>query len=158
MSTLHLSTRIRAPIERCFDLARSVDVHIASTAATRERVVGGVMRGLMELGDEVTWRARHLGVEQELTARITAFNRPTHFRDSMVRGAFRRFDHDHRFAQDGDVTTMIDLFDFDAPLGVLGIIADRLFLADYMRRFLDERAQVIKRVAESDEWRRYLED
>lgn len=157
MSTLHLSTRIRAPIERCFDLARSVDVHLASTAATRERVVGGVMRGLMELGDEVTWRARHLGVEQELTARITAFTRPAHFRDSMVRGAFRRFDHDHRFEQDGDVTTMIDVFDFDAPLGVLGIIADRLFLAAYMRRFLDERAQVIKRVAESDEWRRYLE-
>lgn len=157
MSILRLSTGIRAPIERCFDLARSVDVHVASTAGTEERVVGGVMRGLMELGDEVTWRARHLGVQQQLTSRITAFRRPSYFRDSMVKGAFRRFDHDHRFEHDGGVTTMIDVFDFDAPLGVLGALADRLFLAAYMRRFLEERAQVIRRVAESDEWRRYIE-
>ena len=32
--------------------------------------------------------ARHFGITQELTSRITAFDRPRHFRDEMEKGAF----------------------------------------------------------------------
>jgi len=85
------------------------------------------------------------------------FEPPTHFRDSQVRGAFRRFDHDHYFAPDGSGgTVMRDVFAFDAPLGWLGWPVARLILVPYTRQFLDRRNQVVKRVAESDEWRRYL--
>jgi ligand-binding SRPBCC domain-containing protein len=153
---IELTTEIRAPIERTFDLARSVDLHMDSTAQTGERVIAGVTSGLMALGQEVTWRARHLGIWQHLTSRITSFERPCHFRDSMVRGAFRRFDHDHFFAQHGEITIMRDVFDFQSPFGILGRIADRLFLTGYMRRFLRTRCTLIKTVAESAEWRRYL--
>lgn len=127
-----------------------------STAHTDERAIAGVTSGLMALGQEVTWRARHFGIWQQLTSRITAFERPFHFRDSMVRGAFRRFDHDHFFAQQGEITVMRDLFDFQSPFGILGRIADRLFLIDYMRRLLLARNALIKRVAESEQWRRYI--
>ena len=152
MSRIELVTRIRAPRERVFDLARDVDAHVASATGTDEHPVEGKGKtsGLMELGDEVTWRARHFGVTQELTSRITIFDRPRHFRDSMVKGAFARFDHDHWFDEDGEgVTIARDLFDFDAPLGPLGRFADRLFLERYMRRFLDERMRVLKELAES---------
>lgn len=87
MPVIKLTTEIQAPLERAFDLARSVELHIASTAHTGERAVAGVTSGLMALGQEVTWRARHFGTWQHLTSRITAFVRPFHFRDSMVRGA-----------------------------------------------------------------------
>jgi ligand-binding SRPBCC domain-containing protein len=153
---IKLSTEIRAPLERAFDLARSVDVHMASTAHTGERAVAGVTSGLMELGQEVTWRARHFGTWQHLTSRITAFVRPFHFRDSMVRGAFQRFDHDHFFSQRGELTLMRDVFDFEAPFGILGRIAGRLFLTEYMRRLLVTRNALIKTVAESDQWRDYI--
>lgn len=99
VARIELTTCVAASPERCFDLARSVDLHTRSTSATGERAVGGVTTGLLGLGQEVTWRARHFGVRQELTSRITAYDRPRHFRDSMVRGAFRRFDHDHFFEQ-----------------------------------------------------------
>src|SRR4029077_18062390 len=88
MPRIELVTHIAGPCERCFDLARSVEVHIRSTASTGERAIAGRTSGLMELGDEVTWQARHFGFQQTLTSRITAFDRPWHFRDSMVRGAF----------------------------------------------------------------------
>ena len=97
MPVLELTTLVAAPVERVFDLSRSIDLHTASTAATGERAVAGVTSGLIGPGEEVTWRARHFGVWQSLTSRIVIFDRPRHFRDSMVRGAFRRFDHDHRF-------------------------------------------------------------
>jgi len=153
---IELTTQVHAPIERIFDLARSVELHMHSTAQSGERAVAGVTSGLMGLGDEVTWRARHFGVWQHLTSRITIFERPFHFRDSMVRGAFRRFDHDHFFAQQGEITVMRDVFDFKSPFGILGRIADRLFLTNYMRRFLLTRCTLIKTVAETEQWRRYL--
>ena len=153
---IDLSTQINAPIERVFDLSRSVDLHVASTAHTQERAVAGVTSGLMALGQEVTWRARHFGIWQCLTSRITAFDPPTHFRDSLVRGAFRRFHHDHFFSQRGEITTMRDVFDFQSPLGILGRIADYLVLTRYLRHFLTTRNATIKEAAETDEWQYYL--
>lgn len=153
MAIIELVTLILAPKERCFDLSRSVELHLASTSDTGERAVAGVTTGLLQPGDEVTWSARHFGVRQKLTSRITAFERPGHFRDSMVTGAFRRFDHDHFFEAKGDATEMRDVFDFESPLGPLGRIADALVLTRYLRGFLERRNEVIKRAAESDGWR-----
>jgi ligand-binding SRPBCC domain-containing protein len=134
----------------CFDLARSVNAHIESAGPTSERAVAGVTSGLLELGDEVTWRARHLGVTQELTSRITAFDRPRHFRDEMVRGVFRHLTHDHHFDALSTGTRMVDAFDFAAPLGLTGVLAERLLLTGYLTRFLQRRAAVLKRLDESD--------
>jgi len=156
MPKIVLVTLLHAPLERCFDLSRSVDLHVVSMQETGERAVGEVTSGLLGLGEEVTWSARHFGVRQTLTSRITAFDRPRHFRDSMVRGAFRRFDHDHFFVARGEDTEMRDVFDFESPLGPLGRIADALVLERYLRRLLERRNEEIKRIAESDAWRDVL--
>jgi ligand-binding SRPBCC domain-containing protein len=156
--TIELITCITAPPDRCFDLSRSADLHQLSLSASEERAVSGVTRGLIGSGESVTWEARHFGVRQRLTSRITTFDRPRHFRDSMVAGAFRRFDHDHWFVPDGQGSTVMrDVFHFEAPFGFLGRIAEALFLTEYMRRLLSERNSTVKRVAESDEWRQYLD-
>ncbi len=157
MPRIELVRVVAAPAPRLFDLARSVDAHVASTPGTSERVVAGRTRGLLGLGEEVTWEARHFGVRQRLTSRITAFDRPRHFRDSMVRGAFARFDHDHHFEPGpGGMTRCLDVFDFDAPLGPLGRVAERLFLERYMRRFLEERLRILEEIATGDDWHRHV--
>ena len=158
MPRIELATVIAAPIERVFDLARSIDLHSDSMAHTGERAVGGVTSGLIGLGEMVTWRARHFGVWQGLTSRITLYERPTLFGDAMVSGAFRRFDHEHRFETQPDGSTLMrDVFDYTSPLGVLGHVADVLFLAHYMRSLLERRNAMLKETAESpDRWRRYL--
>lgn len=150
MPRIELITEISAPIEQVFDLARSIDVHAASQSRHGEKAVAGRMSGLIESGEEVTWEAVHFGVRQRLTSRIDTMNRPRHFRDSMVRGAFRRFLHDHYFESlPGGTTAMKDVFVYESPLGPLGRLADRLFLTAYMRRLLTERNAIIKRMAES---------
>ena len=149
MAIIRVEIDINAPPAACFDIARRVDAHLESARATRERAVGGVTSGLLNLGDEVTWRARHFGVTQELTSRIVAFDRPRHFRDEMVRGAFRRLVHDHYFEPIPAGTRMVDVFDFTVPLGFLGAAADRLILTAYLRRFLEARAQSLKGLVES---------
>jgi len=126
-------------LKRVFDLSRSVDLHVRSAGSTQETAIAGVTSGLLELGQEVTWRGKHFGVWQNLTSKITRFLRPDYFRDSMVRGAFRRLDHDHFFEAQGDLTIMKDVFNFNSPLGPLGRVAEALFLESYMRRFITIR-------------------
>ncbi|PZR72878.1 MAG: cell division protein [Chthoniobacterales bacterium] len=158
MPVIDLTTEIHASLDRVFDLARSVDLHTASTAQTGERAVAGVVTGLMHLGDEVTWGARHFGFWQHLTSRITIYDRPIHFRDSMVRGIFRRFDHDHFFAPRSGVTFMRDVLDYKSPWGVLGRVADRLAVTRHLERLLLRRNAVIKTAAETDQWKRFLSE
>ena len=156
MPRIEVSLHVSAPQERCFDLARSIEAHTHSTSATGERAVGGKTSGLLSLGDSVTWQARHLGVRQKLTSRITAYERPNHFRDSMVSGAFAYFDHDHFFARSARGTVMRDVFEYRAPFGPLGRVAERLFLTAYMKRFLRRRMYELKRLSESSEWSRFV--
>jgi ligand-binding SRPBCC domain-containing protein len=156
MPLIRLKTAIDAPPEHVFDLARSIDAHQDTAAASGERAISGVTSGLLGPNEEVTWRARHFGIVQCLRVRMTAFDRPRHFQDTMLEGAFRHMRHDHRFEPRGGGTLMLDHFDFAAPLGILGRLAEHLFLTRYMRTFLVERNAVLKRLAESDQWKRYL--
>jgi ligand-binding SRPBCC domain-containing protein len=156
MPFIELSTLIRAPRDRVFDLARSIDAHQDSTEGTEEHAVAGVTKGLIGMGNEVTWEARHFGVRQRLTVRITALERPRHFQDVMISGAFKCMVHDHEFAERPEGTLMVDRFEFQSPLGILGGFVDRLFLKAYLRRFLVRRNVVLRRLAESEEWRLYL--
>jgi hypothetical protein len=51
---------------------------------------------------------------------------------------------------------MIDHFEFESPFGVVGRMVNRLILEKYMRRFLERRNQVLKILAESDDWKQYV--
>ena len=157
MPVIKLETEINAPVERVFDLSRSIDLHTKSTSASGEEAIAGRTSGLINFGETVTWRATHFGVRQTLTSKIVAFERPTHFHDSMQRGIFERIDHDHFFEEIADGKTLMhDRFDYAAPLWILGKIADILFLESYMTRFLQERNRLIKEIAESEKWREYI--
>ena len=150
MSRFEIETEIRAARERCFDLSRDLDLHLRSMEASGERAVAGRTSGLIDLGEEVTWRARHFGFTVEHCSRITALTRPSHFQDAMVRGRFKHFVHDHYFEERNGVTTMRDVIEFASPFGPLGQLLDGLFLAQYLRRLIASRNSVIKHEAETN--------
>jgi ligand-binding SRPBCC domain-containing protein len=105
MGQIAIWTDIRAPIERCFDLARDVEVHCATSSFTHERVMPpGRTAGLLELNDTVTFEGRHFGVRLKMTARIVEMKRPFHFIDELIDGPFVWFRHDHRFMVRDGVT------------------------------------------------------
>jgi ligand-binding SRPBCC domain-containing protein len=160
MVTIEELTVIQAPIERCFDLARSVEVHLAGNKHSGETAVAvaGVTSGLIGMAQRVTWRAKHLGAWRILTSEITAMDRPGYFQDTMVEGDFRSIRHDHFFRSlSSGQTEMRDVFCFAAPLPDLGRLAEVAFLHRYMRNLLHERIVVLKQIAEAPDWRKYLE-
>ncbi len=157
MPKIETETIINAPIEICFDLSRSVDLHKISTSKTKEYVFAGRKKGLLEAGESVTWRAKHFGVWQNLTSKITNFEYPFYFSDEMVKGAFHSFKHEHRFETKEGKTIMKDIFDFKSPFGVIGAVVDKIILTNYMKAFIEERNQVIKDFAETGKWKDVLD-
>ena len=150
MPTIRLETYIQAPPARCFDFSLSVDAHAQSQAHAHERPVAGVLAGEMRLGDTVTWEAVHFGIKQHLTSQITEYERPSRFTDEMVAGIFEQLHHTHVFVPQPPGTLMIDVFTFRAPLGVLGRLAEILFLTRYMKGLLLSRNRYLKQAAESE--------
>ena len=156
MPVIKTCFEIDAPIELAFDLARSIDFHAYSQHEHSEIAVAGVMKGLIGLDETVTWRARHFGISQQLTAKITICDRPHHLRDSMVKGAFKRFDHDHLFESKNDKILMTDIFDYDSPLALVGKIFDKLLLERYMTKFFIDRNTLMKETLESGRWKDFI--
>lgn len=156
MTRIELKTPISAPVERCFDLSRNIDLHVASTHGTGERAIAGITTGLIGPDETVTWEGRHFGVTLTHTSRITAYDRPRHFQDSMLRGAFRSYTHDHFFEPCNGGTLMTDVMVFTAPLGPLGKLAEVLVLERHMRVFLEHRNAFLRQIAESREWGGYI--
>lgn len=156
MPTIGVITRINAPQQRCFQLALSVDLHAISASQTHESLIGDIRKGVLQLGDSVTFRAQHFGVWQTLTSKVTELEAPVYFCDEMQRGAFKRMRHEHHFEAHGSGTLMRDVFDFASPLGWLGSIVDALVLKRYLRKFLVERGRVVKQYAETKAWQEVL--
>ncbi len=156
MPKIELTTEIHASISICFDLSRSIDLHKISTAKTREEAIGGTTSGLINLGEYVTWQATHFGLKQKLTSKITVFESPFYFRDEQIKGIFKSICHDHKFEQVGEKVIMIDIFEFEAPYGIIGRLLNKLVLTNYLRNFLIERNNIIKDYAETDKWKLIL--
>jgi ligand-binding SRPBCC domain-containing protein len=150
MPLITIITIVRATPERCFDASRDLDLHMESMGHTAERAVAGRTSGLIELGEQVTWEGRHFGIRQRFTSAITEYDRPRHFQDSMVRGAFRSFVHDHHFEACEEGTRMTDVLAFRSPFGVLGAIVDRLLMKEYLTRLLTKRNEVVKAALERE--------
>lgn len=154
-----VSTRtIHAPLERCFDLTRSVDVHVYTSRTIAGRAIGGKRHGLAALGDQTTWSARFFGIRCALTTEIQRCEAPHHLTDWLRHGAFLEFGHHYRLLElrTGQVE-LEDAFTFRSPGGWLGRVFDEWVLRPVMRRVMESRLDDIKRLAESDGWNVFLQ-
>ena len=156
MTIIHLTTFIAAPIERVFDLSRSINLHKISTSETQEQAIGGVMNGLININETVTWQAKHLFKVRRHTSKITAMQSPDFFTDEMIKGDFKSFRHEHHFKLVENGTIMIDMVSFESPYGIIGKCVSKFFLKDYLQSFLEKRNAVIKEYAESTKWKAIL--
>ncbi len=152
MPIIHLTTFVAAPVERVFDLSRSIDLHRKSMAHTREEAVAGTTMGLIGLNETVTWKARHLMKTRFMKVRITAMDRPLSFTDEMDKGDLKSMKHEHHFKQIENGTLLIDIFQYETKQGFIGALIDKFYLKRYFQQLLERRNRVIRQYAESDKW------
>jgi ligand-binding SRPBCC domain-containing protein len=156
MPYIHLTTFIAAPIERVFDLSRSIDLHKSSMQRYGERAVQGTTFGLIGEGETVTWKAKHLLKERFLKVKLTFLKKPYLFIDEQVQGDFKLMKHEHYFKEIQNGTLLIDQFRYEIGRGKLGSLFNQLYLTKYMERLLEERNKAIKEVAEGPQWKKFL--
>ena len=148
-SRIIIDTFIDAPPEICFDLALNVEAHKESAAFSGERVVEpGRLSGTLESGDMIAFEGFHFGIKQRFVAQIGEVQRPRFFVDEMLHGLFKWLRHRHEFHVRDGGTLMRDILEWEAPLGFLGWIADRLFLRRHMTWFVATKQSHLKAIAE----------
>ena len=156
MARIHLTTFIAAPVERVFDLSRSITLHKISMEATKEVAISGVTEGLIQLNETVTWQARHLYKTRQFTSKITQMQSPVLFQDEMVSGDFKAYKHDHHFKAIENGAIMIDQVDYECPFGFFGRLLDKYYLKKLLEQLLKQRNEVIKEYAETEKWKTIL--
>jgi ligand-binding SRPBCC domain-containing protein len=148
MPTIHLTTLIQAPIEKVFDISRDIGLHEASMHDSEEKAIAGRTTGLIEEGETVTWEARHFFKTRHLTSCITKMQPYTFFTDEMMKGDFKSIKHHHYFRTIDGGTEMKDEFNYESPYGIIGALANMLFINRYLTKLLKQRNQFIKTTAE----------
>jgi ligand-binding SRPBCC domain-containing protein len=151
------NVHISAPLERCFLLSTSLAIveielgmrPVAKGAATRTE-------GLVVGGDRIRWEGWQLGLPQVHVSLISAYEPYRFFQDTMIAGRFRAFSHDHEFTEIGGQVLLKDTIRFSMPLGVAGRLVGKYVMIPHIRELMARRFQLLKRIAESEEWRRYL--
>src|SRR5260370_34239693 len=152
METIRLGTWIDAPVERCFLLSLSVDLHVASSRSIHENVSAGALAGTIGEGDTLTFKGRHFGMRGRHTSLIEKLRPHSYYRDVMISGPFQHFEHDHHFATMDDGTRMRDEVRFTAGGGLLGRLTTRMFLRKQLKAFLMERNAIFNRLVGFEDW------
>lgn len=149
MTTIHLTTKINAPLKTVFDVSRNIDVHQKSASSSKEKAIAGVTTGLINLNETVTWRGKHFGFYLTHKSRITAMIFYDYFVDEMEEGMFKSFKHKHYFKEINGVTIMSDMLQYETPFTIFGKLFDALFLKKHLTNFLLERNKILATTAET---------
>ncbi len=157
MFRLKENIHVHAPIDRCFLLSTSIAL-VEQTLAMRPKAGPPPARttGLIQLDDRVLWRGWKFGIPAMHESLITAYERPTFFQDSMLRGYFSSFQHDHQFEEVDGYTLMVDIVRFSLPFGALGKVVAKKIVIPHILNLLVARFALLKRIAEGPDWERYI--
>lgn len=158
--TVHFTLRdeivVCAPIERCFLLSTSLPI---VEKELRMRPVRGPARSMVMGGDTVRWEGRQLGFPQFHESLIENFRPPAFFTDRMIDGRFRHFEHDHAFRADENGNVLLaDEVRFSMRWGCFGALLGKRILVPHIRGLMKRRFALLKRIAESEEWRHFVPD
>ena len=149
MTTIHLTTKIKAPKQIVFDVSRNIDIHQKSASKSNEKAIAGITSGLINFNETVTWRGKHFGFYLTHKSRITAMNLYDYFVDEMEEGKFKTFKHEHFFEEKNRLTIMTDQLQYETPFGIFGKLFDVLFLKKHLTQFILERNKILKVIAEN---------
>jgi hypothetical protein len=97
----------------------------------------------MRAGAIIEYDLSLLGVPFGWRTVIEAFEAPERFIDVQARGPYRLWRHTHEMHEVPGGTRIVDRVEYELPLGPLGELAHRLFVARQLRAIFDYRAQVI---------------
>ena len=156
MEKIEFSTNIKAPIHRCFDLARSIDFRKISLGDLNEKSVAGCTSGLIGPNQRVLIQSAVGGFSLSTDLKIEKFNPPFFFSYEIEESVFHSIVHDYYFYDISEETVMINHLYYRTRWGLAGNILNLIFLNKYLTRLITKRNELLREYAESDKWKDIL--
>ena len=148
------SIHVNAPRDRVFLLSTSI---VLVQQILGMKPVSGKTSGLVVDGDQLLWRGWKFGIPALHETLITRYERPGFFQDTMGRGYFKHFQHDHTFEEVDGQTLLVDTVRFSMPFGIAGRLAGKLLVVPHVAGLMQRRFELLKRTAEGSDWERYVQ-
>lgn len=148
---------IKAPIERCFLLATNIELMQRTIGLKVSKRASSRTTGLAAPGDRVVWHGWWYGLPQTHESVLTGYDSPTLVRKTVESRSFKRFEHELRFTEIDGHVLLTGSVRFSLPLGALGRYVARHTFLPRLMELLRQRLQLLRFVAESEHWPRYLE-
>jgi uncharacterized protein (TIGR01777 family) len=140
---LRTRTVIAAPVEETFAFfSKAANLGVITPAAMRFSIQGQVPP--MTVGAVIDYRVRVGPLPVRWRTRITVWEPGRRFADLQEKGPYRVWWHDHTFQADGPRTVMEDRVYYTPPLGLVGRLANRLFLRSTLTKIFQYRGDVIR--------------
>jgi uncharacterized protein (TIGR01777 family) len=140
---LRTRTVIDAPLDDTFAFfSKAANLGVITPSAMRFSIDGEVPP--MATGAVIDYHVRVGPLPLHWRTRITTWEPGRRFADLQEKGPYRLWWHEHTFAADGGRTIMEDRVYYTPPLGILGQLAHRFFIASTLRKIFQYRGDVIR--------------
>lgn len=140
---LRATTTISAPLDETFAFFSKAENLGMLTPSAMDFAIAGSPAVIGE-NAVIEYRLRVGPVPIGWRSRIVSWRPGEGFVDLQEAGPYRSWWHEHAFRADGAVTVMEDRVCYTPPLGVLGRLANRLFIQPTLKRIFRYRADVIQ--------------
>ncbi|MBC8125074.1 MAG: SRPBCC family protein [Candidatus Kapabacteria bacterium] len=148
MAHIEQSILIKTSIERAFhfhdDTKNLLKITPPNVKVTFET------RGESGLGQEVMLQVRQFGLfTMHWHVKITEYQPPHRMTDIQISGPFKSWKQTRLFREVNDSCMLTDIVEYEPPFGVLGRIADALFIRPQIMKMFAFRQQATKQLLES---------
>lgn len=133
---------IPAPLEKVFDFfSQAENLEKITPEFLNFRIE--ILPPEMKAGAQIAYRLNVHHLPVKWLTEVTVWEPPHRFVDSQIRGPYKKWVHEHRFAAVGRQTRMEDTVHYQLPFGMLGQLAHRLFVQKDVESIFKFREQVI---------------
>ena len=143
---LRACATLHAPIDYVFDFfSKPANLGLMTPAAMAFRISS--MPASIKQGDIIDYTLRVAGIPLRWRTVIEHWDENRLFVDAQARGPYHAWWHEHHFApaqEDPQGTIMEDRVYYAPPLGILGRVAQRLFVAGQLREIFAFRSQAVR--------------
>lgn len=97
----------------------------------------------MREGTEIEYRLRWQGIPMTWRSRISEYEPGVSFADEMTHGPYRRWYHRHLFRATDSGVDVVDIVDYELPLGAVGRAVHSVVVRSQLEAIFDYRRRAI---------------